>query len=53
VGVKLCHIEKHRLGVFDNRVLTKKFETKRDNVRGGEDYIKRSSSTNIIRVMKS
>ena len=38
-----CHIEEHRLRVFENRMLRRIFGPKRDEVTGsGEDYITRS-----------
>jgi hypothetical protein len=63
MGVKLCLsyslIQKHTLWVFENRVLRRLFETKKDGVTGGirkfhnEDRRKIYFSPDVIRMMKS
>jgi hypothetical protein len=51
--------EEHRLRVFENRVLRRKFVPKRDEVTGGcgklhnEELHNLNSSLNIIRMIKS
>jgi hypothetical protein len=60
-GVKLSFVtlwEEHRLKVFENRVLKRIFEPKRDEVTGGrklhnEELRNLYSSSGIIRMMES
>jgi hypothetical protein len=60
MGMKLGHIkEGHRLRMFENRVVRRKFRPKRDEVTGGwrklhnEELRTLYSSPSIIRMMKS